>query len=154
MADRLHRLEWLFKRNPIYFVTANTHSRAKILATPAIHKAFQEFAAFGSDHGAWVGAYVLMPDHLHAFVALDDRKILTLCVGEVLEKMPSQKLFASLPSNPALAERLFRPRTAECESYSEKWHHVRENPVRAGLVSRWEDWPYLGEPHPLEYREL
>jgi len=28
------------------------------------------------------------------------------------------------------------------ESYSQKWHYVRENPVRAGLISRWEDWPY------------
>jgi hypothetical protein len=25
--------------------------------------------------GAWIGAYVLMPDHLHVFVGLDDRKI-------------------------------------------------------------------------------
>ena len=23
-----------------------------------------------------------------------------------------------------------------------KWINMRENPVRAGLVRRWEDWPY------------
>ncbi|MGB7838182.1 MAG: hypothetical protein WBL40_08740, partial [Terrimicrobiaceae bacterium] len=61
-------LEWLFEWNPIYFVTANTHDRAKILAKPAIHEAFQSFAEFGPDHGAWLGAYVLMPDHFHAFI--------------------------------------------------------------------------------------
>jgi REP element-mobilizing transposase RayT len=38
------------------------------------------------------------------------------------------------------------------ESYSAKWAYVRENPVRAKLVRRWEDWPYLGEIHDLEYR--
>jgi putative transposase len=38
------------------------------------------------------------------------------------------------------------------ESYTEKWHYVRENPVRAGLVKRWEDWPFRGEIFPLEYR--
>jgi hypothetical protein len=31
------------------------------------------------------------------------------------------------------------------ESYSQKWHYVRENPVRAGLVRSVEDWPYQGE---------
>jgi hypothetical protein len=31
------------------------------------------------------------------------------------------------------------------ESYSEKWDYVVENPVRAGLVGRADDWPYAGE---------
>ena len=29
----------------------------------------------GPQHGAWIGAYVLMPDHLHTFVAIDDEKL-------------------------------------------------------------------------------
>jgi putative transposase len=35
------------------------------------------------------------------------------------------------------------------ESYSQKWDYVRENPVRAGLVARVEDWPWQGEIEPL-----
>jgi REP element-mobilizing transposase RayT len=31
------------------------------------------------------------------------------------------------------------------ESYSQKWDYVRENPVRAGLVEKAEDWPRQGE---------
>ena len=38
------------------------------------------------------------------------------------------------------------------ESYAAKWAYVRENPVRAGLVSRAEDWPWQGEIHGLEVR--
>ena len=30
------------------------------------------------------------------------------------------------------------------ESRSEKWNYVRENPVRAGLVAKAEEWPYAG----------
>ena len=30
------------------------------------------------------------------------------------------------------------------ESWTEKWTYVHENPVRAGLVARAEDWPYSG----------
>ena len=35
--------------------------------------------------------------------------------------------------------------------YTEKWHYVCENPVRAGFV-RVEDWPFQGEIFALEYR--
>jgi hypothetical protein len=31
------------------------------------------------------------------------------------------------------------------ESYAQKWNYIRENPVRAGLVTSVEDWPYQGE---------
>ncbi len=72
---RLHRLELIYVRSPIYFVTACTFRRQKVLASEAIHEAFIEFALQGPTHGAWVGNYALMPDHLHAFVAVDDRQI-------------------------------------------------------------------------------
>jgi hypothetical protein len=35
------------------------------------------------------------------------------------------------------------------ESYSQKWDYVEQNPVRAGLVERFEDWPYRGIIHDL-----
>ena len=28
------------------------------------------------------------------------------------------------------------------ESIHEKWNYIRENPVRAGLVTHWKQWPY------------
>jgi putative transposase len=31
------------------------------------------------------------------------------------------------------------------ESYAQKWNYVWENPVRAGLASKVEDWPFAGE---------
>jgi len=37
------------------------------------------------------------------------------------------------------------------ESYEEKWHYVRENPVRAGLVKDREEWPFWGEIFDLRY---
>ena len=37
------------------------------------------------------------------------------------------------------------------ESYSHKWSYVRENPVRARLVSETEDWAFTGEIFALEY---
>ena len=31
------------------------------------------------------------------------------------------------------------------ESYGDKWNYVLENPARAGLVTKADDWPYSGE---------
>ena len=31
------------------------------------------------------------------------------------------------------------------ESYEDKWQYVLQNPIRAGLVDRTDDWPYQGE---------
>jgi len=73
--QRLSRLNLVFVRSPIYFVTACTQNCRNILATPAIHETFLRFGQEGPSHGAWIGAYVLMPDHLHLFVATDDEQI-------------------------------------------------------------------------------
>ena len=76
MVERLRRLQWLFERNPIYFITACTQGRRKILADAPIHRRVEAFAEKGPSHGAWMGAHTLMPDHLHGFVALDGRLLL------------------------------------------------------------------------------
>ena len=71
---RLRRLEEVFERHPIYFVTACTHERHKLLADRQVQASLDVFGANGPERGAWLGAYVLMPDHLHCFVALDDER--------------------------------------------------------------------------------
>jgi len=43
----------------------------------------------------------------------------------------------------------FHHRLRGGESYAQKWQYVRENPVRAGLVTRPEDWPYFGRVHEI-----
>ena len=39
------------------------------------------------------------------------------------------------------------------DSYAIKWEYVRGNPVRHGLVSRAEDWPYQGEVNLLGWHD-
>src|SRR5213593_4016708 len=72
---RLRRLDLVFVHSPIYFITACTERRRKLLATPAVHETLLCFGQKGPTHGAWIGAYVIMPDHVHVFVATDDEKI-------------------------------------------------------------------------------
>ena len=46
----------------------------------------------------------------------------------------------------------FDPVLRSEESYAQKWDDVRANPVRAGLVSDAEDWPFAGEIVDLDRR--
>ena len=66
---RLKRLDRLFVTHPLYFVTASTEDRKPILANTKVHEDFRKFCQTGLERGVFVGKYVLMPDHLHLFVA-------------------------------------------------------------------------------------
>jgi hypothetical protein len=75
---RLRRLDRLFTSPPLYFITTCTEDRKLVLANPKIHAAFRRFCQRGLKHGVFVGKYVLMPDHLHLFVAFGDEYESTL----------------------------------------------------------------------------
>ena len=153
MRQRLKRLDIIYQHFPIYFVTACTAKRQPLLATETVHRTFKAFGASGPTHGAWIGAYVFMPDHFHLFVAIDDQK-LNLSVWAKSLKGTLGSAFRA-QENCALSwqKGFFDHVLRSGESYSQKWHYVRENPVRAKLVSRWEEWPYLGEIFDLQFHE-
>ncbi len=150
-TQRLHRLDQIFFPTPIYFVTTCTNNRRAILAKRSVHQAFVHFAEKGAQRGAWVGAYVLMPDHLHAFVGLDDHKIDLPRWMKSLKNTLSKVLRSDRIIAPHWQKDFFDHVLRSEESYEEKWHYVRANPVRAGLVKRWQDWPFGGEIFDLEY---
>ena len=91
-----------------------------------------------------------MPDHLHAFVALDDEKITLANWMKSLKNTLSKILRAKEISTPHWQKTFFDHVLRSGESYSAKWEYVCENPVRAGLVKGSEDWPFQGEIFPLE----
>jgi REP element-mobilizing transposase RayT len=149
---RLQRLAMLYIRSPIYFVTACLEGRPQLLASAEVHEAFVRFAQEGPAHGAWVGAYVLMPDHLHVVVAADDRKITLASWMKSLKNTISKTLRAGGVPSPHWQKTFFDHVLRSGESYAQKWDYVRNNPVRAGLVKNAEDWGFMGEIFPLEYR--
>jgi putative transposase len=150
--DRLRRLDRIFSSAPIYFVTACTFNRRAILANPEIQRTFLEFAGAGENHGAYVGAYVIMPNHIHLFVALEPDKQLSVWMKSLKNSL-SKKLRGLGARSPHWQKGFFDHVLRSDESYSQKWEYVRDNPVRAGLTKTWEEWPYRGEIWPIEYRE-
>src|SRR3954470_8719714 len=128
--ERLRRLDRIFQAFPIYFVTACTFARKTVLATREVHEVFLEFARAGEAHGAYVGAYVIMPDHLHFFVALEPDQQLSAWMKSLknsLSKTLRNQRISSLHWQKGFFDHVLRT----AESYSRKWEYVRDNPVRA-----------------------
>jgi REP element-mobilizing transposase RayT len=153
MAERLRRLETTYERRPIYFVTACTAERRPLLANELVHESFVLFARNAATRGAWVGCYVLMPDHLHLFVVIEDDRVRLSEWIRSLKNSISKVLRVRGESSPHWQKGFFDHIMRGSESYSQKWDYVRANPIRAGLVARPEEWPYAGEVHQLEYRK-
>ena len=150
--QRLRRLDLLFVHSPVYFVTACMEHRRKLLATAAVHETFLRFGQEGPAHGAWIGAYVIMPDHLHLFIATDNEKVTLAAWMRSLKNTISKALRSTGVTPPDWQKTFFDHLLRSSESYSENWNYVRQNPVRAGLVRNAEEWPFLGEIFALEYR--
>ena len=117
------------------------------------HERLIDFGQEGETKGAWLGAYVLMPDHLHAFVVIDDERIALSRWVKSLKNTLSKTLRAQGVPSPHWQKGFFDHVLRSGESYSAKWHYVRENPVRAGLVREWNDWPFVGEIFDLEFKD-
>lgn len=170
--QRLKRLVFLFTSHPLYFVTTNAAYRKSILANARVHADFRKFCETGLTRGVFVGKYILMPDHLHLFVAfgaeyesaLSERRYSGEPVAAVCDRRLSalsdwmKSLKNSLSKTlrgmkvpaPHWQKGFFDHVMRSEESYSEKWLYVAQNPVRKNLAARPEDWPYQGEIYPLE----
>lgn len=143
----LHRLGRLWVEAPIYFITTNVHKRAPLLANDVAVGILQEVWQNAEALYGWrVGAYVVMPDHVHFFCGTgrNTNTPLSLFIGKWKEwtakHLHRRHDYPAQLWQPEFFDHLLRSE----ESYTEKWHYVRQNPVRAGLVSSAEDWPYRG----------
>ena len=137
------RLDIIFQKYdpPLYFVTFNTHRRKRFLANAKVHQRFAEFARAGEKRGIAVGRYVIMPDHIPLFVSNNADIELSQWV-RLLKRDLSQ---AILISPPHWQKGFFDHLIRNSGSHSEKWEYVLQNPVRAGLVTNPDDWPWQGE---------
>ena len=134
----------------IYFVTCCTAKRQKILANPQAHQAI--LAAWHCLEPHWhVGRYVVMPDHVHFFIAPDDRDADLSKYMQAFRSQVTRDLRRLKYPYPIWQREFFDHLLRSGESYSEKWNYVFHNPVRHGLVKEPEDWPYAGEIHSLEF---
>ena len=148
-SRHLRRLDRVWVKNPLYFVTTCVAKRRPSLARDFVATfLIDEWRGARDQHGWTVGSYVIMPDHVHFFCAPQpDAVSLTRFIGRWKE-WTHKRLKRECGIEPPLWQREFFDHLIRSdESYSEKWDYVRANPVRAGLVSDANDWPHSGHVH-------
>jgi REP element-mobilizing transposase RayT len=147
----LRRLERIWVDWPINFVTTCTVERRAILACKEITDILiDEWRNAHKRHGWVIGRYVIMPDHTHFFCRAEfDAKTLPLFMQK-WKQWTRKRAMRELGLDASLwQEEFFDHLLCSSESYSQKWDYVKENPARAGLVDRSNEWPWQGEIEPL-----
>ena len=163
------RLNRIFQKYdpPLYFVTLCTARRKKILVNETVHRAVIDYGKRGLEKNVALGRYVIMPDHIHLFVrgglefnlglwVRGLKRVVAAAVTGGREGLRASKVSPSAASDGGsynVSDRgsniwqrgFFDHLLRNAESYAQKWHYVRENPVRAGLMEKPEDWPFAGE---------
>ncbi len=136
----------LSQQPTIVFLTVCTKDRQLWLARKPVQTALTKI---WQNTGTWlVGDYLLMPDHIHLFCAPRD-------IHVTLQRWVSywKREFSCLHL-PETGEwlRNFGDTRLRCgENYAEKWNYVCENPVRARLVEKSDNWPFKGQLHRLPW---
>ncbi len=139
------------ERQPIVFLTACTAERRQILANETAHEILHEIWSESLVRNGWaVGAYVILPDHVHRFArATRDARPLAVWIrlwkSLSATRLNRVKLSRETGWHADYFDRFLR----SAGDYSLKGEYVALNPVRKGLVARVGDWPFSGVIHEL-----
>jgi putative transposase len=127
----------------IIFLTVCTKDKKRILNHATVHQILKD--SWGTRPTWLVGRYVIMPDHIHLFCAPAAMAAPSLRTWVSFWKSIAAQTWPFQDQLPAWQRHFWDTHLRRHEKYSEKWDYVIQNPVRAGLVTRAEDWPYQGE---------
>jgi putative transposase len=94
---------------------------------------------------------MIMPDHVHFFCAPGEHVPLPLRPSVKFWKSHAGRFWPNPKEAPVWQRQFWDTQLRREESYAEKWEYVAQNPVRAGLVTKSEDWPYQGELNVLRW---
>ncbi|SRR5581483_313435 len=135
---RLRPILLPWEKSIIYFVTMCVERRRPVLANEttlaAMNRVIPQLKRWQLLSG------VVMPDHVHWVVSpIEDRDLSIGDFANGFKRLLRKELGSqSWEWQRGCFDRLLRTD----ESLSSKWIYVQDNPVRAGLVEHWRDWPY------------
>lgn len=120
---------------------------AHCLDQPGLYSAL--LASWQSAPEWQVGFYMIMPDHLHFFCVPGLRK--RIAVATWCRKWKSLVSMAAGHPSWRWLPNCWDTQMRSSDQYDDKRAYVHLNPVRKGLVTRPEDWPYQGVVHEIRW---
>jgi len=143
-------MPWGLKRfqesRQLHFVTFSCYRRRPLLCSPSrrelVERALEDTRR---SYRFFVTGYVVMPEHVHLLVSEPERGLLATAIQAM-----KQSVARRLPLRSA--EPFWQARYYDFNVWSErkrieKLDYMHWNPVKRGLVSRPEDWPWSSFRH-------
>jgi REP element-mobilizing transposase RayT/mono/diheme cytochrome c family protein len=136
---------WLRPEDEIFFITVCCQPCGRNqLCNPKAARAVFDSVEFRNQNAVWYAHLVcLMPDHLHALISFPYEKSMKQINAD-------WKRFLATQLHIEWQRDFFDHRLRKEESYREKADYICANPVRAGLITRSEEWPYIWTANPQE----
>jgi len=130
---------WIDPSKARYFITVCCKRRGKNqLAISDPGYAVLETIIYRHARGIWYAHLaLLMPDHAHLIVSFPQTEKRTQTIVSKWKERTAKSFRIEWQRY------LFEHRLRKEESFREKADYIRANPVRAGLVEKAEDWPYV-----------
>ena len=121
----------------IFFITICCQPKGENqLRQPKVAQTLFDSARFYWKRHLWgVPLLLLMPDHLHMLATFGPE-------AGMKEIIRNWKRYTASQAGIRWQRDFFDHRLRDDESYDEKAAYILQNPIRAGLVTRIEDWPY------------
>jgi putative transposase len=135
---------WIDPAKETYFITVCCERRRENqLARISVADPLFETIAYRNDTGiCYAHLVVLMPDHIHMLVSFGETKRRIRTTVSKWKEWTAKQLALRWQRD------FFEHRLRREESAREKADYMLHNPVRAGLVSEPEDWPFVFIPEP------
>ena len=125
----------------IFFITvcARRRGRNTLACDPVGTGLLEAVAHYHRRQIWWVRLFLLMPDHVHALIAVAPDRRLDRTVR-------AWKSYAVQQFGIEWQSGFFDHRIRTVASLDEKAAYIRLNPVRAGLVAEADSWPWVWTP--------
>jgi REP element-mobilizing transposase RayT len=122
----------------IFFLTlCAKHRETRPLVQPRVPEQLLQAATHYHESGRWlVRLFLVMPDHVHALVAMPP--------GSPLRKtVAAWKSYTAKATGISWQSDFFDHRPRNSAALYEKEEYIRQNPVRCGLVKSFTAWPWF-----------
>ncbi len=124
-----------------HFITFSCYRRQPLLSSPQAKDMLEQILEHTrAQQGLLIAAYVLMPEHVHLLT--DEPRIATIATFLQILKQRSSRVL-KVPETEQFWQRRYYDRNVSTHTEAlEKVEYIHRNPVKRGLVSAPEDYPW------------
>jgi REP element-mobilizing transposase RayT len=132
-----------FFRDHIYHIYNRGNDGSKIFFVPDNYNFFLKKVSMCFKNNSHVLSFCLMPNHFHLLIlVLSEEKKIPRRIGTMLSSY-TQAVNKKNGKTGSLFQQNTKSKCIENIEYAETcFHYIHQNPLRAGLVTSYYDWPY------------